>query len=135
MLITFIVMLVGLVILRRPYALLLAFIIALLDCLPVIGVGTILLPWSLYELIFGERYIGIGLVVLFILYEIVRQFAEPRIVGKNLGIHPIITLVLIYVGYSLFGIVGLLFVPIATVLINIVTGERAASADTISDRE
>lgn len=124
MLITFTVMLVGLVILRRPYALLLAFIIAALDCLPVIGVGTILLPWSLYELVFGETYVGVGLIVLFVLYEIVRQFAEPRIVGKNLGIHPIITLVLIYVGYSLFGIVGLLLVPVATVLVNIVTDER-----------
>lgn len=131
MLITFTVMLVGLVILRRPYALLLAFIIAALDCLPVIGVGTVLIPWSLYELILGESYVGIGLIILFILYEIVRQFAEPRIVGKNLGIHPIITLVLIYLGYSLFGIVGLLLVPIATVLVNIMTDEgKAVATDT-----
>lgn len=129
MLITFTVMLVGLVILRRPYALLLAFIIAALDCLPVIGVGTVLIPWSLYEIIFGETYVGIGLIVLFVLYEIVRQFAEPRIVGKNLGIHPIITLILIYIGYSLFGIVGLLLVPIATVLVNIMTDERKVTPD------
>lgn len=134
MLITFTVMLVGLVILRRPYALLLAFIIAALDCLPVIGVGTVLIPWSLYELILGESYVGIGLIILFILYEIVRQFAEPRIVGKNLGIHPIITLVLIYLGYSLFGIVGLLLVPIATVLVNIMTDEgKAVATDTLEE--
>ena len=128
MLITFAVMLTGLVILRRPYALLLAFIIALLDCLPVIGVGTILIPWALYELVLGDSYIGIGLAVLFILYEIVRQFAEPRIVGQNLGIHPIITLILIYVGYSLFGIIGLLLVPIATVLVNIITDKNSDTA-------
>lgn len=124
MLITFAVILVGLVILVRPYALLLAFVIAVLDLLPVIGVGTVLVPWSVYEILLGDRGIGIGLLILFVVHTLIRQFAEPKIVGKNLGVHPIITLALIYIGYSLFGFIGILFVPIATVLIDITLGKE-----------
>ncbi len=124
MLITFTVMLVGLVIMRRPYALLLSFVIALLDVLPVIGVGTVIIPWSVYELVLGDGGVGAGLIILFIVYELIRQFAEPKIVGANLGVHPIITLACLYIGYSLFGFVGILLVPIATVLINITLGKK-----------
>ena len=124
MLITFAVMLVGLVILRQPYALLLALIIAVLDLLPVIGVGTVLVPWSVYELVLGDTGVGIGLLILFAVHTFIRQFAEPKIVGKNLGVHPIVTLSLLYVGYSLFGFVGLLLVPIATVLIEVTVGKK-----------
>ena len=119
MLMTFVIMLVGLLVLGRPYALLLAFVISALDVLPVIGVGTVLIPWGLYELAFGEVSVGIGLIILFFAYELIRQLAEPKIIGKHLGIHPLLSLLMLYVGYSLFGIVGILFVPAAVVLINV----------------
>ncbi len=124
MLITYAVILVGLVLLGRPYALLLALVIAVLDLLPVIGVGTVLVPWSVYELVLGDTGVGVGLLVLFAAHTFIRQLAEPKIVGKTLGVHPIITLLLLYVGYSLFGFVGLLLVPIVTVLIEITVREK-----------
>lgn len=127
MLITFAVMLVGLVTLGSPYALLLALVIAVLDLLPIIGVGTVLVPWSVYELILGDGNIGVGLIILFAVHTFIRQFAEPKIVGKNLGVHPIITLFLLYVGYSLFGFAGLFLVPIATVLIEVTLGKKDSS--------
>lgn len=124
MLITYAVILVGLVLLGRPYALLLALVIAVLDLLPVIGVGTVLVPWSVYELVLGDTGVGVGLLVLFAVHTFIRQLAEPKIVGRTLGVHPIITLLLLYVGYSLFGFVGLLLVPIVTVLIEITVREK-----------
>lgn len=127
MLITFSVMLVGLMILRSPYALLMAMIIALLDVLPVLGVGTVVIPWSIWSLLNGNHYMAIGLIVLYVVNEIIRRIAEPKIVGKSLGVHPVITLVLLYVGYSLFGFMGLLLVPVFIVIINILRDKKDAS--------
>ena len=127
MLITFAVMLLGFVILRVPYALLVALIVALLDVLPVLGVGTVLVPWSVWMLITGDLRVGIGLIILFVVNEIIRQFAEPKIVGKSLGLHPIITLVLLYAGYSLLGLAGLVLLPLFAVVINTVIVKGDAS--------
>jgi predicted PurR-regulated permease PerM len=124
MALTFGIMLVGLMILGEEYSLLLAFIIAFADLLPVIGVGTVLIPWSIYEIAVGNNSRGVGLLVLFGVYEIVRQLLEPKIVGKSLGVHPLLSLVLIYLAYSLFGFGGILIVPIAIVLIKIWFGKK-----------
>lgn len=112
MLITYALMLVGFLILRISHAPLLALIVAFLDLLPVVGVGTVLLPWSVFAFITGNAPLGIGLAVLFLVNEVVRQLAEPKIIGKNLGVHPLLTLFLIYVGFGLFGFVGMLILPI-----------------------
>ena len=122
--ITFSVMLVGLLILKRENALLISAIIALLDLLPVIGVGSVLVPWSIVELLLGNTRIGIGLIVLLVVHEFIRQFSEPRIIGKSIGVHPIISLLLLYVGCSVFGIVGILFVPIVAVVLNGVLSDK-----------
>ena len=119
MLITFVIMLIGFLILRVENAFLIALVVSLLDVLPLIGVGTVLVPWSIFQLLFGTASRGIGLIVLFVLNEIVRQFTEPRIVGKNLGIHPVISLLLLYVGYSVLGFAGLLLTPLVSVLLNV----------------
>lgn len=124
LLITFGEMLVGLFILRAPYPVLMAIVVAVLDLLPVIGVGTVLIPWGIWALISGKGAFGIGLFALFLLHTVFRQIIEPRIVGKNLGIHPVLTLVFLYVGYTLFGFVGLIFVPLLTVLVNIAFGKK-----------
>ena len=128
MLLTFAIITLGLAILGSEYALLLGVIIALLDPLPVIGVGTVLVPWSLFHLFFGDTAFGIGLLVLYIVHEIFRQVAEPRILGKSMGIHPLITLVLLYVGYSLLGVLGLLLLPLVTVSIHVVLSSRKPSS-------
>ncbi len=115
--ITFALMLIGFTVLGVKSAPLVAVIVSLLDILPVIGVGTVLVPWSIFELATGNHFLGIGLLILFVINTVVRQFSEPKIVGKSLNLHPIATLVMLYAGYALFGFVGLLLVPIISIVI------------------
>ena len=122
--ITFVEMLAGLYILKAPYPLLMAIVIAVLDLLPIIGVGFVLIPWGVWSIVVGNVPFGIGILVLFVFQAVMREIIEPKIVGKNLGTHPILTLVFIYVGYSLFGIIGLILVPVFTVLVNIAFGKN-----------
>ena len=116
MLLTFAIMFFGLSVLGVEYALLLAFVISLLDILPVIGVGVILIPAGAFMLIYGNTFLGVGLLVLAAVSYTVRQIAEPRILGKNLGIHPLLTLALMYIGYALLGIFGLVVLPVVGVI-------------------
>ena len=127
MLVTFIIMLFGFLVLGVKYAVLLAFVVALLDALPLIGVGTVLVPWSVYHLLFGEIRLCVGLVILFVVHEIIRQFIEPKIIGKNLGIHPILSLFLLYAGYFVFGLFGLLLIPVLSVIVNILVNKKDSS--------
>ena len=126
--ITFSVILVGLLILGVNNVILLSVIIAILDLLPIIGVGTVLVPWSIFELLLGNTGVGIGLIILLVLHELVRQFAEPRIIGKSIGVHPVISLLLLYVGYYALGFVGILFVPLLAVALNIFFDKREEDA-------
>ena len=119
MAITFAVMLSGLLILRVENAFLLSVIIAALDLLPIIGVGTVLVPWSVAELILGNTGMGVALILLLVFHELVRQFAEPKIIGKSIGVHPIVSLILLYAGYCVFGFLGILLVPVIAVALNI----------------
>ena len=127
--ITFLEMLTGLFLVRAPYPVIMAVVIALLDLLPVLGVGVVLIPWGIWSFLIGEGAFGIGLLVLFIAHTVFRQVIEPKIVGKSLGVHPLLTLVFIYVGYSVFGIVGLLLVPIFTVLVDIILENKKQNPD------
>ena len=111
-LITYIALLLGFLILRVKNAATLALFVSLLDILPIIGVGTVLLPWGVAEIILGNHALGIGLLVLFVINATVRQFAEPKILGKSLNLHPVLMLLIIYVGYALFGVVGLIVLPV-----------------------
>lgn len=117
--ITFTVVLFGFLILRVSHAALLALLIAIFDLFPVIGVGTAIIPWAIAELILGNTARGIGLLVLFVINELIRQFAEPKIVGKSLNMHPLITLILIYVTISLFGFKGILLIPIVVAIFSL----------------
>jgi len=124
---TFVIMLTGFLLLRIEHALLLALIVAFLDILPIIGVGTFLVPWSILEFVVGNSGLAVGLLVLFVVNAIIRQLTEPKIVGKNLDLHPIATLILLYVGYSLFGLVGLIVLPVIAVSLGVVLkGDDAA---------
>ena len=121
---TFAIVISGLMILRIPYAFVLALIISFFDLLPVIGVGTFLVPFGIFELAIGNTYEGVGIFILFAIQTLIRQLAEPKILGKNLGVHPVVTLIILYVGYSIFGIVGVLLVPVFTVFIEIIFGKK-----------
>ena len=124
---TFLEMLLGLFLVGAPYPWLMAIVIAVLDLLPVIGVGTALIPWGVWCFISKNTGLGIGLLVLFAVHTVLRQMLEPKIVGKSLGVHPLLTLVFIYTGYALFGFIGLLLVPVLTVLVNIAFGKDDSS--------
>lgn len=117
MLITYLTLLSGLWLLRVDHAPIIALFIAALDILPILGVGTVLVPWSILELVMGNRFLGIGLIILFVVNAIIRQLSEPKIVGKSLNLHPLITLMMIYVGYALFGFVGMIILPVASVIL------------------
>ena len=128
MLITFGLVLSGLLLIGVSYAPLIALVIALLDALPVIGAGTVLLPWSIFELAMGRHGVGIGLAVLFVVNTVVRQILEPKIVGKSLDMHPVLTLLVLYVGYSLLGLGGVLLTPAIALLLAALLGKEDHSA-------
>ncbi|RGB69922.1 sporulation integral membrane protein YtvI [Provencibacterium massiliense] len=92
-------------------------IIALLDILPLIGTGGILIPWAIIELSRGNYFLGAGLLVLLAVVTLVRQFIEPKIVGNQIGLHPIVTIAAMYCGLRLFGFLGLILAPLTVILI------------------
>lgn len=113
LLITFTEMFVAFTILRVDYALLLAAIIALVDILPVLGTGTVLIPWALIcFFITDNMFLGVGLVITYGAITLIRQVAEPKIVGSYIGLHPLATLGAMFVGLKLFGFMGLLLLPV-----------------------
>ena len=115
--ITFALLLAGLFFLCPSKAFLAALLIALLDALPVFGVGAALIPWSLFSFLQGNTALAVGLLVLYALCAILRSFLEPRFLGKQMGLHPLLTLLSLYGGYQLFGIVGMILVPIGVILV------------------
>lgn len=115
LLITFAELFVGFLILKVNYATTLAMIIALLDMLPVIGTGTVLVPAGIINLLMNNYGLGIGILILFGIISIVREVIEPKIVGSSIGMHPLLTLVAMYVGYKLFGLWGILLLPPAVI--------------------
>lgn len=123
MLVTFGLLAVGFLTLRVPYALLLAALFAILDFLPVIGVGALLLPWAAVLLLQGDYYTGIGLLILFAAITLLRQFLEPKIVGHHLGLHPLVALGATYVGLRLFGFIGMLGLPVLLLILRNATAE------------
>ncbi len=104
-------LLVGFFLLRIRYAFLLALLTAFLDILPVLGVGVVLVPFAVFLLAVGQTGRGIGLLVLYAIITIVRQIAEPHLVGKSIGLHPILMLISLYVGLGLFGVAGFILGP------------------------
>lgn len=114
--ITMIITLIALKILGVKYGFTIGIIIGLMDILPVLGPGTILIPWILWELISGNVKLGISLLILYLIISIVRQFLEPKIVGDNIGLHPLATLVSLYIGLQLGGIIGMILGPVIIVI-------------------
>lgn len=108
----------GFIILGIDYSLLLAFVIAVVDILPVLGVGTVLIPWAVVELLMKHYFIGVGLLILYAVVSLLRQIAEPRILGKSLGVHPLVTLISTYVGYKLLGFSGMILAPFAALALS-----------------
>ena len=105
-------LLVGLLLLRIPFAPLIALLIAICDILPVLGTGTVLIPWAVIAAILGRYPLAIGVGILYLVITVVRNMVEPKLVGKMIGLHPLLTLLGMIVGARLFGILGLFGVPV-----------------------
>lgn len=112
MLITFSLLFFGLAVIGTKNAMGSAFVISLLDVLPVIGTGLIMVPWAIISIFAGNTGYGIGLLLVWGITSIVRNVAEPKIVGRQVGLHPLITLIAIFVGTKIFGFVGLILLPV-----------------------
>lgn len=117
MFITFAELSIGLLIIGVKNPILLAGVIAFVDLLPVLGTGAVVIPWAVVALISGNLWLGIGLAVLYLIITIVRNFLEPKIIGDLVGLHPLVTLVCMFVGLRLFGILGMFGVPIAVIIL------------------
>lgn len=98
--------------------------VALVDLLPVFGVGTVLVPWSIVSFLAGDVARGVGLLVIFGVITVVRQFAEPRLVGGSLGLHPLVTLLAVFAGFRLFGVAGMIAAPLALYGVKAAMSER-----------
>lgn len=122
---TLVLLAAGLLILRIPYALVWAVVIALVDAVPVLGTGTILLPWSLILFLQGDNARSIGLLGLYGVISLTRSVLEPKLVGRELGLDPLVTLFALYAGYKLWGIGGMILSPLlAVTAIQLVSGRR-----------
>lgn len=108
---------VGLLIIGKENPALLGMLVAVFDAFPIVGSGMILLPWAVITLISGSLWQGVGLFILYLTVVIARQIIEPKIVGKHVGLRPIVTLGCMYVGTQLFGGLGLLGLPITAAIL------------------
>lgn len=108
---TFCETLAGLLIICPQYAWIGALAVATVDILPVLGAGLVLIPWGICSLLCGERFVGIGLLVTYALITVVRQLAEPRILGENIGLPSLVAVAVTFTGYRLLGLLGMLLLP------------------------
>lgn len=122
--ISFVILFLGLVILRIPHALLWASVICLVDALPVLGTGTVLLPWSLICFLQGDSPRAIGLASTYVVVTLTRSLLEPKFLGRHLGLDPLVTLIALYAGFRLWGIGGMILAPILTVITIQITSEH-----------
>ena len=111
--ITFAELTLGLTILKVDKASTIAFFIAILDIFPVLGTGTILLPWAVISAISSNFHLAIGLLILYVVITIIRQIIEPRLVASQISLHPLVTFVGMVCGVKLFGFWGLIAVPLS----------------------
>lgn len=107
-----------------PYPLVLSIITAIVDILPVLGVGTILIPWGLIYFIMGHFGWGVLLIGTYIAITVIRNFIEPKLVSDEFGVHPLITLIAMFAGFKLLGVVGLLLGPISLMTLRCIFGKQ-----------
>ena len=116
MLVTFVELTIGFLIIGIANPLPLAFGIAIFDILPVFGTGGVLIPWILIDLLLGEYSQALGLLIIYGVITVVRNFIEPKIVGDQLGLNPVVSIIAIYLGYRWFGVLGMIMMPVSVAL-------------------
>jgi len=114
---TFVELSIGFTILKVPYAVLIGLAVALFDILPILGVGGILMPWGVISFVLGNIPMGIGMFVLYFIITAIRNTLEPKLVGKQIGLHPLATLISMYLGLKLIGIWGMFLFPVTLTVV------------------
>lgn len=116
MLLTSALVTVCLWIVGKDYPLFWGIICGLVDALPFFGTAAVLVPWAIISIIYGDTYSAVAILVIQVIVFLVRQLAEPKIVSRQIGIHPILTLVSVYIGLRFFGVAGMIFAPVIMLL-------------------
>jgi len=114
---TFVEVSIGLLILDVRYAFLIALLVGIAEAIPILGTGLVMVPWILWHIITGNMSLAFGLAILYILGILIRQIMEPKIVGSQIGLHPLVTLLAMYVGFEFFGILGMFIGPISIIIV------------------
>ena len=129
MLITFVEVFGGLTILRlagifeSEYITYIAIITAIIDIIPILGTGTVLLPWTAYSLIVGNYGMAIGLIIMYVVITVIRQIIEPKLVAGQLGLSPVITVTAMFLGLKFLGILGVFAAPLAVIMLKLLADE------------
>lgn len=120
MFVVWLILMVGFFVLGVSYAPAFSFLIAFLDFLPVFGTGTALLPWGVVKLLAGEYAFAAGLLLLYVLTQVIRQLVQPKLVGDSMGLNPLFTLILLFLGFKISGLAGMILaVPIGLFFMNL----------------
>ena len=116
----YVMLVIGLLILKVRYVPLVALGIAFLDFLPVFGTGTVMIPWAVIEILGNDYQMAMGLLIIWVAGQLVRQIIQPKIVGDSIGMEPIPTLFLLFIGYKVAGVMGMILaVPIGIIIVNL----------------
>ncbi|MEH7348895.1 sporulation integral membrane protein YtvI [Gottfriedia acidiceleris] len=115
---TTVLVLIGLLILRIPFAITIAILIGFIDLLPYLGTGLIFVPWILYTFLSSDYKLTIGLAILYGVVIVQRQLAEPKVLSSNIGLQPLPTLISLFVGFKFFGLLGLIAGPVTLVILS-----------------
>ncbi len=115
---TTVLVLIGLLILRIPFAITIAILIGFIDLLPYLGTGLIFVPWILYTFLSSDYKLTIGLAILYGVVIVQRQLAEPKVLSSNIGLQPLPTLISLFVGFKFFGLLGLIAGPVTLVVLS-----------------
>jgi len=115
---TFVELTISFIILDFSNPMGLAILIAMIDILPVFGTGTVMIPWGIIEIFNGHFELGVSLLVVYLIITVIRNTVEPKIVGDQIGLYPLVTLMSMYIGTQLFGIIGLFGLPITITILN-----------------
>ena len=135
--VSFVISVIGLYVLKFvgmnvKYPLLIALAIGFVDALPILGSGSVMVPWAIISALNGDLRLGISILVLWVIMSIVRQFLEPKIVSGKIGIHPIFTLIAMYTGFKVMGVMGMFVGPIVLIILKSIFAEMLEEGNLVS---
>lgn len=113
---TYIISLIGLLILDVKYPMAIALLIIIVDILPILGTGSVLVPWAVYCLFVGDIFTAVGLVLLFLVITVFRRIVEPKVLGDSVGISALSVLISLYIGLELVGVIGVFLGPLVVII-------------------